>query len=88
MPIVILGMAQKKPGTRQLGLVLHVMDLPIDSSQEVLPYLLSTQQAAALTDLVKRRVLEKMPAAYLTHTAYFAGMAFYVDQRVLIPRSP
>src|SRR5277367_3745739 len=49
---------------------------------------LTARRSARIDALLKRRITERMPLAYLTHRSFFAGLELYVDERVLVPGSP
>lgn len=69
-------------------LTLHTLGLPLNSGKELLSIPLDETQQEMLLTIFRRRISEKIPAAYLTNQTIFAGHEFYVDQRVIIPRSP
>lgn len=70
------------------GLVLHTLHLPWDVSRDALDARLTRSERKRVADVIRRRVKDRVPAAYLTSEAWFAGLQFYVDDRVLVPRSP
>jgi ribosomal protein L3 glutamine methyltransferase len=70
-----------------LYLLLHVLGLPLDSRPEVLERRLTAAEAGRAAALLRRRLVERVPAAYLTREAWLGGRRFYVDERVIIPRS-
>jgi ribosomal protein L3 glutamine methyltransferase len=70
-------------------LILSSLNLPVQELPELfLDARLSSDEKSHLLDLVKKRVEQRIPLPYLTHEAWFAGLPFYVDERVLVPRSP
>ncbi|MBU0539596.1 MAG: 50S ribosomal protein L3 N(5)-glutamine methyltransferase [Gammaproteobacteria bacterium] len=69
-------------------LVSHVLNLPFDFEPDLLDARLVMFEREAILGLLKRRIDERVPAAYLTKEAWFGGLSFYVDERVLVPRSP
>ena len=70
-----------------VALVLHAVDMPTHSGKEVLDARLTDDEKQAVADVFELRC-EHRPAPYITNEAWFAGLSFYVDERVLIPRSP
>ncbi|GAP74899.1 MULTISPECIES: 50S ribosomal protein L3 N(5)-glutamine methyltransferase [Pseudoalteromonas] len=71
-----------------VALVLPALHLPMDAPNTLLSSRLTTAEKLHLSVLIAKRINERTPVAYLTNQAYFAGMPFYVDERVLVPRSP
>lgn len=70
------------------ALVLHTLHLGHDVPPAFWDARLTQAERDAIAGRVRRRIEERLPLAYLTHEAWFAGLPFYVDQRVLVPRSP
>lgn len=83
-----LGHGTDNHGDEALNLLLHVLGLPWDSDPRLLDARLLPLELDAYVALMTRRVNERMPAAYLTGRAWFCGLEFHVDERVLVPRSP
>jgi len=69
-------------------LVFHALNLPFSVDDATLDRPVDAAAAAAVEALIRRRVEEQKPAAYLTGRMWFCGHEFQVDERVLIPRSP
>jgi ribosomal protein L3 glutamine methyltransferase len=70
------------------ALVLHVLGIGYDQPDSVLDQPLTATQRASVQSLLQARATTRKPAAYLVNEAWFAGLPFYVDERVLVPRSP
>lgn len=71
-----------------LALVLHAIHLNHDIEAEFLDARLTTAEKHAIHDLFSVRIRDRIPVPYLTGEAWFCGLRFRVDRRVLIPRSP
>ena len=69
-------------------LVFFAAGLRHDQADEVYDLVLKPKQRTAALQMIERRIRERVPAAYLTRRMWFAGHEFYVDERVLVPRSP
>lgn len=70
------------------ALVLHTLYQPYNLAAVYLDAVLTLDERQKVVALIERRIRERVPSAYLTHEAIFAGLSFYVDERVLVPRSP
>ena len=69
-------------------LVLWSLKLPYDLPAVYLEANVTGEERAAVAELLQKRISSRKPAPYLTGEAWFAGLSFEVDERVLIPRSP
>lgn len=70
------------------SLVLHSLSIGYDQPDSVLDEPLDASDLDRARELLEQRIKTRRPAAYLLQEAWFAGMPFYIDERVLVPRSP
>jgi len=68
-------------------LILHTLQLPLDELDSVLDRRLTPAELKTLEGIARRRVDERVPAAYLTREAWLGELRFYIDERVIVPRS-
>ncbi|MBD0785041.1 50S ribosomal protein L3 N(5)-glutamine methyltransferase [Vibrio sp. Y2-5] len=69
-------------------LVLPTLYLPIDVPPHALNSRLTSSERLRIVERVITRIKDRTPTAYLTNKAWFCGLEFFVDERVLVPRSP
>lgn len=68
-------------------LILHTLHLPLDTLTPFLDAKLLSTEKETLLALIERRVTERIPVSYLTQQAWQGDFEFYVDERVIVPRS-
>ena len=85
---VYFGHGHDQAWNEALQLVFNAVDLPWDSSLELLDTRLLPAERAKIVEYVVQRCQQRRPLPYITGEAWFMGLPFNVDERVLIPRSP
>lgn len=85
---VFLGHGTSDPFAEATALVMQTLNLEWSADADILDARLLPSERAEVVSLLRRRVNDRVPLAYLLNLAYFAGLPFYVDERVLVPRSP
>jgi ribosomal protein L3 glutamine methyltransferase len=83
----VLGQTAARARDEALYLILSALRLPLESPATVLARRLSAAESAAVAGVLRRRLEDHVPAAYITGEAWLGGLRFHVDERVLIPRS-
>jgi ribosomal protein L3 glutamine methyltransferase len=71
-----------------VALILHALHLNQNLPDSLWACNLTSNEKQQISQLFQRRINERIPVPYLTNEAWFAGLSFYVDSNVLIPRSP
>ncbi|AYA39792.1 50S ribosomal protein L3 N(5)-glutamine methyltransferase [Xenorhabdus nematophila] len=84
---IYCGHTTCNPWDEALQLILPSLRLPMDVPDSMMASRLTSTERQRIVELVLRRINERVPVAYLINRAWFCGHEFYVDERVLIPRS-
>ncbi len=68
-------------------LILKTLYLPLDQLEPFLDARITEAECQQVLEIIERRIKDRIPAAYLTHEAWLGDFSFYVDERVIVPRS-
>lgn len=82
------GHGTDNPWDEAVALVVYALNLSHEFDDKLIDARLTSFEKDHIIALFEARILKRLPVPYLTHKAYYAGFEFYVDDRVLIPRSP
>ena len=85
---VHFGHGTDNPRDEAAELVFYAAGLEHDLGPAAYSRRLNARAAGRIGELLERRITERIPLPYLTHRSFFAGLELYVDERVLVPRSP
>jgi ribosomal protein L3 glutamine methyltransferase len=84
---VFFGHGTSNAYDESVWLVLSALHLPLDTLEQFLDASVLPEEGKHLQHLIQRRVTERVPTAYLLREAWLRGFKFYVDERVIVPRS-
>ena len=82
------GHGLSSPLDEAVYLVLRALHLPVDTPNTYWSSVLTKSEKQDVVRILQRRIHEQIPAAYIFQEGWFAGLQFYIDERVLVPRSP
>ena len=85
---VHLGQGTEDFFAESTALVMQSLSLDWSADAQILDAQLLPSEKKRIVELLEKRINQRMPLGYLLNVAYFAGQPYYVDERVLIPRSP
>ncbi len=82
------GHGTDNPWDEAVAVVIPAIELPLEINPHILDARLLTEEREEVVDAITRRVNEGIPSAYIHNQAYFNKIPFYIDERVIVPRSP
>lgn len=85
---IYYGHGTDNPWDECLSLISFALNMPPQLNADVLSSNLTLSERETIVELIALRITTKKPAAYLTNVAYFVDLPFYVNESVLVPRSP